>query len=81
MKATQAKQKVDLKSMARRWPSALVARNEIDKFTGGVIHPRTMANKDAFGEGIENSFRVGRKVVYHVADVIRWLEKHAEAVE
>ena len=28
--------------MAEKWPSALVARTEIKKFTGGLIAPATM---------------------------------------
>jgi hypothetical protein len=34
------------KELIQSWPSPLVARQEISKFSGGVLNPRTMANRD-----------------------------------
>ncbi|GFO60958.1 hypothetical protein GMST_32830 [Geomonas silvestris] len=68
---------LNLKSMAERWPSAIVARNEVDRFTGGVISPRSLANLDSLGLGPEGAFRIGRKVAYPVAAFIDWLEGRA----
>jgi hypothetical protein len=64
-----------LKGMAEKWPSTLVVRNEIGKFTGGILQPRTMANLDSVGKGPEGRFRFGRKVAYPVDSVIRFLRE------
>ena len=37
--------------MVARWPSSIVARTEIKKFTGGAISPKTLANKDSNARG------------------------------
>lgn len=74
-------QKPDLSFMATRWPSALVARCEISQFSGGAITSRTLANLDAMGAGPENRIRVGRKVAYPVADLIKWLEARSEVID
>jgi hypothetical protein len=48
--------------MAMKWPSALVARQEIYKITGGLISPRTMANLDSQGKGPRERIVRGGKV-------------------
>jgi hypothetical protein len=75
------KQKPDLSFMATRWPSAIVARCEIDRFSGGAVTPRTLANLDAMGVGPENRIRVGRKICYAVGDLIKWMEARSEVLE
>lgn len=42
--------------MAARWPSSIVARAEVKKFTGGGISPKTLANADSKGIGPEERF-------------------------
>ncbi len=69
--------KNSFKMLAERWPSAIVARHEVGKFSGGLIHPRTLANKDSLGEGPRDRIVVGRKVAYTVEALIEWLEKRA----
>lgn len=60
--------------MAARWPSAIVARKEIGKFSGGLLNPRSMANLDSRGEGPANKLTMGiRAVFYPVSDLITWL--------
>ena len=54
-------------SMADRWPSTWVARQEIKRFTGGIINPKYLANLDSQGKGPEGRIRVGRKIAYPVA--------------
>lgn len=72
---------INLSDMAARWPSAYVTRQEIGIFTGGILHPRTMANRDCRGDGIPGAFRIGRTVAYRVVDVIAYLEAHATSLE
>ena len=67
--------------MAARWPSAVVSRTEIGKFTGGVVSEKYAANLDCAGKGPKGRIRIGRKVVYPVAEVIRWLESRATEVK
>ena len=67
--------------MATRWPSGVVARCEISKFTGGAISEKYAANLDCAGKGPKGRIRIGRKVVYPVAEVIRWLESRATEVK
>lgn len=68
----------DLSFLAEHWESGLVARKDVGKFSGGALNPRTMANMDSRGEGPKGAFRLGRKVVYRVEELIRWMEKRAE---
>jgi len=75
------RKKVDLGFLEKRWPSPLVARTEFHKFTGGTVGNRTIANLDNIGEGPANRMRIGRKVVYPVIDVIKWLESRAEVLD
>jgi hypothetical protein len=72
--------KETLKDLAARWPSAWVAREEIDRFSGGVLNPKYMANLDSKKIGIEDRIRIGRKIVYPVASVLKFLESRFEAV-
>jgi hypothetical protein len=64
-----------LEVLKLKWPSAVVARRQIFEFTGGLIHPGTMANADSAGVGPDGAFRLGRSVAYHVDPLITWLEK------
>ena len=60
------------REMVDRWPSAIVARQEIGKFSGGAISPRTVANLDSLGRGPEK-IQVGRKTCYRAIDLATWL--------
>lgn len=62
-----------IKEAGRKWPSSIVARSEVPKFTGGSIKNRTMANKDSLGVGPKGAFKVGRNVVYPVDNFCDWL--------
>jgi len=68
-------------SMAERWPSSMVARTQIEKFTGGIISEKYIANLDSQGKGPVGRIRVGRKIAYPVNSVISFLEGRASVVE
>jgi hypothetical protein len=70
-----------LKRMAERWPSSMVARTEIERFTGGIIKEKYLANLDCQGVGPEGRVRIGRKIAYPVDAVIAFLERRTEAVK
>ena len=61
--------------MADKWPSEIVSRDAVDRFSGDLLNPRTMANQDSLGKGPEGRFKIGRKVAYPVQSLVEWLEK------
>ena len=73
--------KPNLEYLIEKWPSAIVARKEISRFTGGVLTSRTMANLDSSGQGIPDRFLIGRKVCYFTKSVARFLEDRAHQIE
>jgi hypothetical protein len=73
--------KPSLLAMADRWPSAYVARQEIENFTGGVMTDKYISWLDLKGKGPKNRVRMGRKIAYPVKELIFWLESRSEFVE
>lgn len=66
--------------MAEKWPSSMVARTEIEKFTGGTISEKYLANLDSAGKGPKGRVRCGRKICYPVKALIFWLESRSQVV-
>lgn len=66
--------------MADKWPSAFVARTEAEKFTGGIISEKYIANLDCQGKGPAGRIRCGRKVAYPVTEFVKWLEARSEVI-
>ena len=69
-----------LQQMAANWPSPIVARTEIEKFTGGLISEKYQANLDSAGKGPEGRIRIGRKVAYPVNECLTWLKERSEEI-
>ena len=69
----------EIQSLADSWGSPWVARKEIDRFSGGMLHPRTMANLDALKKGPPR-FVVGGSVGYQVADLVEWIAERFRTV-
>ena len=67
--------------MADKWPSAFVARQEIENFTGGVMTQKYISILDSQGLGVKNRVRMGRKIAYPIKELILWLESRSEFVE
>ncbi|MGO9373798.1 MAG: hypothetical protein ACLQBD_17040 [Syntrophobacteraceae bacterium] len=67
--------------MVARWGSPYVAREKVGEFSGGILHPRTLANLDSKGLGPKGRIRVGRKVAYDVVELCRWLAARTEDVK
>ena len=65
---------------ADRWGSEGVARTEINKFTGGALTAKHLANLDSLGLG-PNRIRCGSKVIYPLETLIPWLEVRTETIE
>jgi hypothetical protein len=68
----------DFSKLIESWGAPFVARESIGKFSGGLVHRRTIANLDAKGKGPAGKFKIGRKVGYPVESVVEWLENRAE---
>lgn len=68
-------------SLKDSWKSSFVARDEVATFSGGILHPRTMANLDCKGEGPRGRIRMGRVVAYPVDDLVEWMESRAVSVD
>ena len=62
--------------IAEKWPSSVVARVEIERFTGGLISSKYLANLDSLGQGPKR-ITCGRKVAYPVDDFVQWLRKRS----
>ncbi|AGW11945.1 hypothetical protein DGI_0003 [Megalodesulfovibrio gigas DSM 1382 = ATCC 19364] len=56
-----------------RWPSALVARRDFSKFSGGLYSAKTLANADCSGTGPHGAVRVGAQVAYPVEAAASWI--------
>jgi hypothetical protein len=65
-------QKDIFQEMADKWPSAIVARTEIAKFSGGLISAKYAANLDSLRQ-FAPRITIGRKVGYPVASLVAWL--------
>lgn len=64
----------DLSALIKNWPSPIVAREEVGKFSGGLLNPRTMANQDAKKTGPAGKINMGRKVGYDVRLLVEWMQ-------
>ena len=69
-----------LQSLKDKWPSAFVVRSEIDRFSGGLLHGRTLANLDCEGKGPKR-IRLGRKIGYQIDDLITWMTERVEILK
>lgn len=64
--------------LAARWASPVVARKEVNRFSGGILNPRTLANLDSLGQGPTGKFQVGpRQIAYPVKDLVTWMRDRA----
>ena len=62
--------------MDDRWASAVVARTEVSKFSGGLMSSKYIANLDSQGKGPPRVV-VGRKVGYPTRDLVQWLRERS----
>jgi len=56
------------------YPLGLIPRRELGKATGGLLNPRTEANKDCLGQGIKDPVLVGRQICYKTERVVEYFE-------
>ena len=65
-------QEVQLTELGRNLPP-MISRDHVEKFLGGVISSKNLANLDSMGKGPKR-MRIGRKVAYLTEDLLEWLE-------
>lgn len=68
------KEGFNFKRLAEEWRAPLVARRDVGKFSGGILHPRTMANLDSLGKG-PGKILIGRRAFYDTWALVAWLEQ------
>ena len=51
----------------------IVARDQVERLTGGAVTRGTLARLDHEGQGPKERIRVGRKVAYSSASFMEWL--------
>ena len=56
------------------FPLGLIPRKKLGIITGGLLNPRTEANKDCLGQGIKDPVLVGRQVCYKTERVVEYFE-------
>jgi len=61
-------------TLAERWGHPFVPRSKVGIFSGGLLHPRTMANLDSLGLG-PGKITHGHRVVYQTSALIEWMER------
>lgn len=76
-----SKENFNLDSLANSWPAPLVARDQrqLDKFSGGILNARSLANADCLGVGPKGRIKFGRKVAYDKYALVEWLKGKMEA--
>jgi len=70
-----------LRGLAERWPSPIVARNQIGEFTNGLISEKHIANLDSQGKGPRGRLKVGGRVCYTVESLIQFLEERSSIID
>ncbi len=71
-----------IRELVQKWPSTIVARDEVGRFSGGLLNPRTLANLDSLGTGPAVRITLGsRKVAYPVVDLCNFLTEKLNVVQ
>ena len=68
------------KNLKKQFPLG-IPRTKINSATGGILHPRTEANRDCLGCGITGRFKIGRQTIYPVTSVLSYLRKKMTSIE
>ncbi|PSH02666.1 MAG: hypothetical protein CXZ00_16260 [Acidobacteria bacterium] len=64
--------------LAAKWESTIVARKVFDKFSGGAVSPKQLANLDSDGEGPSERIMVGKHVCYPVTAAVAFLRSRSK---
>jgi hypothetical protein len=61
-----------IKESVDKWSSAIVPLTKVEKFSGGLLNHRTMANHIWRGDA-PDSFLIGRRRCFMAVDLAAWL--------
>jgi hypothetical protein len=61
-----------IQELVEKWPSAICSRQEVGRFSGGLVSPKSLANADSNQEGPPR-LKVGGKVCYRTQDLARFI--------
>lgn len=61
----------EIDRLMKAWGSPWVARGEVGKFSGGLVSPGTLRNKDSAGTGPKR-FKIGSKTGYLTYELSKW---------
>ena len=64
----------NLNSLIDNWPSPIVARSQVGAFSGGLLHPRSLANLDSLGKG-PGKIMVGNRACYSTRKLVAWMKE------
>ncbi len=56
----------------------LVPRNKVGELTGGLVSPKSLANKDSLGLGPRKRVKFGGKVCYPREALVEWILEQIE---
>lgn len=59
----------------KNWNSPIVLRGHVNKFSGGLLNPRTLANLDSLGKGPKKRIIYSNKIAYPTEVLASWLEE------
>ncbi len=58
---------------------AIFPRNDVGRLTHGIIQPRTCANLDSLGLGVEGRILINNKICYTREDFLNWLSARTKS--
>jgi hypothetical protein len=70
-----------LQKIDEAWPSPIVLRKDIAKFSCGLISIKTLGKEDCLGKGIPNSVKINGRVVYTKKDALMWIKGRIQKQE
>lgn len=50
----------------------VIARHDVDKYTGGWLSPKTLRNDDSRMVGPRSHFKSGKKILYRSTDLVEY---------
>jgi hypothetical protein len=70
-----------LKKIDEAWPSPIVLRKDIAKFSCGLTTHRAMEVADQKGQGIQNRLIINGKVAYTKESALKWIESRIKPTQ
>lgn len=61
------------RQLEESWPSPIVARRDVEAFSGGLLRRGTLANHDSKGTGPREKFDFREGVAYGKAALLDWM--------